>query len=319
MILAPRFAPTAIRASELSRCARMAALRGLGAEHEEPDEITQRFFARGHLFGEYVARQLEAKYGKAEIEREVAIPWPLGEGHADVYVRSAKLLVEVKSTVTPTTSSPMFDMAVEQLRIYLHFHPEAERGALYLVNPSNLAGEDVFEVRLTVADRARIDADVALVRAALEGGQLPQRVCSRPGQARGRLCSFAAACFEGWVPPALHEVSAPEALDAAARLAAIKREERDYNAALAALEQGKKEAQAELGEYLPEGESVVGPWQVRRTLVQRAPVFSLKAAAAAGFPVQTLDEFMRPGAAYETFRVERAETPGEIDYGEAPF
>jgi CRISPR/Cas system-associated exonuclease Cas4 (RecB family) len=211
------FAPTAVRASEMARCPRMAALRGLGTEQQEYDEQTRRYFARGHLYTEYVVRQLRVKHGAENVEREVEIHWPLGVGHADAYVKPSKLLCEIKSTVTPTTSSPMFDMAVQQLRIYLRFHPEAERGALYLINPSDLRGEDVFEVKLTDEDVTAIDEAVLRVSEALSGGELPDRVCRKPGEGRAHLCPFIEPCFQGWEPPPANQVSDADAVDAASR------------------------------------------------------------------------------------------------------
>lgn len=315
-----KFAPTALRSSELARCARMAALRGRGAAQAEHDEQTLRYFARGHLYTDYVCRQLEAKHGKENVQREVEIKWPLGVGHADAYLPAEKLLVEIKSTATPSTSSPMFEMAVNQLRVYLRFHPDAEQGALYLINPSDLSGEDVFAVRLTDEDIARIDLAVAKVQAALDGVDLPERVCSKPGQARGRLCSFAEACFENWTPPEPNEVADPEAVDAAARLAAINTAQRPLKDQLAYLEGDKKAAQAELAALVEVGETVAGPWKITRTHVARQPTFSMKAAAAAGFPVDALAEFMRPGAEYDTWKVAPAAEAGGIDFGEeAPF
>lgn len=303
----------------MARCIRMAALRGQGAEQQEYDAQTRRYFARGHLYTDYVCRQLEAKYGRENVQREVEIPWPLGVGHADAYLPNEKLLVEIKSTVAPSTSSPMFEMAVNQLRFYLHFHPEAERGALYLVNPSDLSGEDVFEVGLTDEDREAIDLAVAQVEHALDTDNLPERVCSRPSQGRGRLCPFVEACFAGWEAPEPGEVVDPDAADAASRLAAIKTAERPLKEQLAALEEGKKQAQADLAEYVEPGEAVVGPWIVKRTHVTRSPSFNVKAFAAAGHSLEPLAEFFKPGAEYDTWKVERAQTAGELDYGDVPW
>jgi len=316
------FAPTALRASELARCARMAAGRGIGWAHEEYDEQTRRYFARGHLYTEYVARQLRAKHGSTNVLTEVEIDWPLGTGHGDIYVVPDKLLVEVKSTVTPTTSSPMFEMAVEQLRIYLRFHPDAEHGALYLINPSDLSREDVFRVELTDEDVARIDNAVGSVSHAISLGDtehLPARVCSKPSQARGRLCPFAEACFEGWVEPEPEGVTDADALSVVSELAAIKQEESVHRRALSALEEGRKDAQARLGEYVPVGDSVVGPYAVKRIHKTRAPKFSEKAAKAAGFPIETLAEFMVGGSEWDEYRLSSADEAGDIDFGEAPF
>lgn len=298
----------------------MAALRGRGAEQQEYDEQTRRYFARGHLYTDYVCRQLEAKHGKENVQREVEIPWPLGVGHADAYLPNEKLLVEIKSTVSPSTSSPMFEMAVAQLRIYLHFHPEAERGALYLVNPSDLSGEDVFTVNLTDEDREAIDQAVFQVQASLEGGDLPERVCAKPGQGRGRLCPFVDACFEGWEPPEPHTEVDPDIADAAGRLAALKTAERPLKEQLAAIEEGKKQAQADLSGCVEVGETLAGPWLIKRTHVQRSPTLNLKALQAAGYSLEPLAEFMKPGAEYDTWKVERAEEAGELDFGdEAPW
>jgi hypothetical protein len=314
------FAPTAVRASEMARCPRMAALRGLGTEQQEYDEQTRRYFARGHLYTEYVVRQLRVKHGAENVEREVEIHWPLGVGHADAYVKPSKLLCEIKSTVTPTTSSPMFDMAVQQLRIYLRFHPEAERGALYLINPSDLRGEDVFEVKLTDEDVTAIDEAVLRVSEALSGGELPDRVCRKPGEGRAHLCPFIEPCFQGWEPPPANQVSDADAVDAASRLALVKAEERQHREALKAYESARKQIEGELVDVTAPGDNVLGPWLVKRTHVERSPVFSEKAARAAGFPVEALAEFMRPGAVYETFRIEPAREAGSVDYGEdVPF
>lgn len=314
------FAPTAVRASEIARCQRMASLRALGHEALEPDEQTLRYFARGHLYTEYVARQLAAKHGPDAIEREIEITHPLGIGHADIYIKPAELLVEVKSTVTPTTSSPMFDMAVEQLRIYLHYHPTAQEGALYLINPSDLTREDVFTVRLTDDDRQRIDDAMLEVMAGASGGPLPPRVCAKPTQARGRMCPFAEACFEHWEAPDTPAVTDRDALLVVAELAAIKANETEHRKALAALEQERKDAQSRLGELVPVGDSIVGPYAVKRIHKTRQPSFSAKAYEAAGHSLEPLAEFFRGGSEWDEYRIGEAHANGTVDFGEeAPW
>lgn len=299
----------------------MAALRPRHGGEEEHDEKTLRYFARGHMFEEYVAAQLAEKHGSEVVERNVEIPWPLGIGHGDIGLAiEDPLLIEVKSTVTPSLSSPMIDMAVAQLKIYLRFSEVFKRGALYLINPSSLAGEDVIAVGLSYEDEAIIDGWVESVRLALEGGDLPERVCRKPGDGRGRLCPFIAPCFEGWEEPAPGRSADPEVLRLVEMFAALKREEKPHKEALANLEQQRKELQAELAEYFDFGDSIVGPWEVKRVHVQRSPSFKEKLARAAGFPMQTLEEFFVPGAEYDTWQVFRADEPGEIDYGDdVPF
>jgi hypothetical protein len=138
---APRFDPADVRLSELARCARQAAYRGLGATPAERDRKVENWFERGHLYEDYVHKQLVKQYGADDVERERPIPWPHGVGHADFFIRSRKWLVEVKTTTTPFTSKPLFEQAVQQLRCYLHFDPEAETGALYLIDPNDLLAE----------------------------------------------------------------------------------------------------------------------------------------------------------------------------------
>lgn len=290
----------------------------LPADH---DEQTLRYFARGHLYTEYVARQLEAKHGKENVHREVEIHHPLGVGHADIYLPNDRLLLEVKSTATPTTSSPMFDMAVAQLRFYLRFHPEAEQGALYLINPSDLSREDVFTVKLTDEDIVEIDMTVLDIVSALERQDPPARVCAKPSQARSRMCPFADTCFHGWEPPPTNESDDPALVELVTAIAQAKAAERVEAARVKELEEARKSLEAQLADLVDVGDTRVGNYMVKRTHIERSPSFSIKAAEAAGFPVQTLEEFMRPGASYDTFRVTQvSESEGaDVDFGEVPF
>lgn len=310
------FAPTAARASELARCPRMCALRMRGETPVEHDEMTRRYFARGHLYSDYVCRQLEAKHGKDNVLREVEVEWPLGTGHADAFVIPDALLVEVKSTVTPTLSSPMFDMAVEQLRIYLRYYDPAEQAALILINPSDLSSEQVFQVGLAEGDVDRIDAVVELIAA----GELPERVCAKPSQAKGRLCDFAVPCFEGWEPDDYAVNESPAVVAAARRLYEAKQKIAAGKGELREAEEEKKAAEGELADLVDVGATATGPWLVTRTHVRRQPTFSVKAALAAGYPAESLERFMQPGAEYDTWRVDKATTPTDIDFGDdAPF
>lgn len=303
----------------------MEVLRGSGTPAPEYDERTRRYFARGHLYGSYVYQQLVAKFGRDDVVRERIVKWPLGEGHMDAYIVSLGMVVETKSTVTPSTSSPMFDMSVEQNKMYQHYTPGSKTGAVYLINPSDLSREDVFTVKLTDEDRERIDAKTAFIRDAINGESddpvhgSEYRPCTSPGQARGRMCPFAETCFADWEAPEPGEVTDPAALDAASRLYAIKEELRVHKAAIDALEEGKKQAEGDLAELLDVGDTVVGPYQVKRTHVVRQPTFSVRAYEAAGLSLEPLAEYFRPGSEYDVFRIAKADSPGDVEYGEAPF
>jgi len=299
----------------------MAAYRALGAEPGALDPQADEYFYRGHVFEELEVRRLQAKYGRENVIRQVEIDWGFGEpGHADGFVIPEQALVEIKSTSTPTFSTPMVDMAIAQSRLYLRFYPDADCVWLLLLDPNRMKPADLIVVRNTPEDVAEIDAALAQLRQALEAGPLPERVCVKPGQARGRFCSFAATCFEGWEPEAPASISDPYAVSLAVDLARVRGEIAALKRQLEPLEDEEKATKAELAQHVEEGESLLGPWVVTLNHVQRSPTFSSKLARAAGFPLETLDEFMRPGADYDTIRIRPAEAAGDVDYGdEAPF
>lgn len=317
-----------IRPSLWARCPTAAVFQGRGELEAELPPETSEWFARGNLFEEYVARQIVAKHGRENVERQVVIPIEgIGEGHADAYIRPAKTLVEVKSTVAPYPNSDIFGHGVRQLRIYTAHHDEAEQGALYMVNPNTLKPADVYTVKLTEEDRGQIADEREYIVRGAAGGELDlephgsdYRPCVKPSQARGRMCPFARACFgDDWQPPEPTEIPDPHVLDLVSRLAALKDEKRVHAAAAKALEEGEKEIQAELAELVDEGESQVGPFRVRRTHVVMRPKFSERAFVAAGHSLEPLAEFFAGGSEHDRWAITR-EGNGEIDYGEeAPF
>lgn len=317
---------TGIRPSLWARCPTAAVFQGRGEIESDPDPAVLEFFARGHLFEEYVVRQIVAKHGKENVERQVEIDIPgIGTGHADAYIKPIKTLVEIKSTVAPYPSSDTFTYAVRQLRIYLAFRPEAERGALYMLNPNTLKPADVYTVKLTDEDLMAIDDEAGYVEDNVKSANLGSldehgegyRPCTRPSQARGRMCPFSHVCFNGYEAPEPTGIPDPHVLDLVSRLAAVKDEKRIHAAAARALEEGEKEIQAELADLLDEGDSQVGPFLVRRTHISRQPTFQLKAYEAAGLPVEPLAEFFRVSE-YDRWTITR-DGDGDIDYGEAPF
>ncbi len=318
---------TGIRPSLWARCVTAAVFQGRGEpEAEHPPEAAEYFF-RGHVFEEIVMRQIEAKHGRENVQRQVVIPIPgIGEGHADGYLIPDKALIEVKSTVAAYPNSDTFTFGVEQLKRYLTYHGEAEKGYLYMVDPSRMKPADVYTVILTDEDREQIEAERQYIADStrspdyvLSPHGYDSRPCTRPSQARSRMCPFAAVCFADWEPDPAVEVTSPDALDAAARLHAIKTEKAQLAAQTRALEEGEKAAQAELAEHVEPGEAVIGPFHVKRTHVQMQPKFSIRAFEAAGHSVDPLAEYFTPGTAYDRWAIGKTERPGDTDYGESPF
>ncbi|MBA2707203.1 MAG: hypothetical protein H0U59_05300 [Gemmatimonadaceae bacterium] len=316
---------TGIRPSLWARCVTAAVFQGRGeAEAPHPPEA-EEYFWRGNVFEEIVMRQIEAKHGKENVERQVEIPIPgIGTGHADGYLKTEKALLEIKSTTSPYPNSDTFAFGVAQLQRYIAYHPEAEKGYLYMVDPNRMRAAEVREVALTEEDFFRIEAErVEIVEQvagnaplALHGSE--RRPCTRPSQARNRFCPFAAVCFDGWEEPVPNIVSDPEAMRLARLVRDIEFEERDHKAALKVTEPLKRDAKAALSEYCPEkGESVVGPFLVKTWTVSGTVKVSDRALRAAGidpapFSTRNPDQIR--------VQVSESEEHGDIDFGDdTPF
>lgn len=295
------------RLSELSRCPRMVAYRALGAVAEEPTDEQRRYLSRGQLFGVYVAEQYAAKYGKANVLREVEIEWPLddpiGVGHADVLVVPERLIVEVFSTVTVGGAS--VKPKIEQARQYVRFSPDADLGAVHVVNPADLSRERAFPVILTDEDTARIDQKVLDVRAAIAGGPLPDRVCQKPGEAIGRFCPFAETCFEDWEEPPLIELG-PEHADLARAAYDVDRACKASTAA-ERLHKGERANLLELlADRVPAGQDVVcGQVKLRRSEVAGRTTYDVGLAIEAGVvDGEALEPFKTVGRGHDRWRLD---------------
>lgn len=321
---------TGIRPSLWARCVTAAVYQGRGETEAEHEPEVAEYLFRGQVFEEIVVRQIIAKHGADNVERQVVIPIPgIGHGHADAYIRSEKALIEVKSTVAAHPNSDIFQHGVNQLRLYIAHHPEAERGYLYMLNPNRMTPADIYTVNVNTLDLADIEQERAYIELATSDRTTglakhgdPWRPCTRPSQARGRMCPFAHVCFADWEPDPEQQITSPAALEAAATLKAIQDEKRQHAQAIKALEEGEKQAQAELAEHVEPGEAIVGPYAVRRTHVVRQSTFQPKAYEAAGFSLEPLAEFMKPGSEYDRWTITRCGTAGETEFefgDEAPW
>lgn len=315
------FPQTEVRLSEVARgCPRMSVYRALGEQPAEPTSEQREWFARGNLFEHYVVSQLIAKHGADNVHRNWKVIHPLGVGHADALIGPERLLVEVKSTVSPAPSSTVFENAVRQLKLYLHYSTEvADSGALYMINPGTLKPADVYEVRLTDDDHEEIAEQMTALARAIADRELPDRVCARPSHAIGRFCPFAATCFAGWEeePDAL--LDDPDALSAVSELAQVKASLRAAKASVKALEQAKDDAQQAVEQFVQTGTTTVGPFSVKRWEVAGRKQFSIPAAIAAGFTHEDLAPFITESAGHTRVEVSVAGEAGDVDFGEVPF
>ena len=272
-----------VRLSELARCPRMCAMRACGCEPQEVASEWQRYFSRGLLFEHYVAEQYAALDGRDNIIRQLVIRWPLGEGHADLYRKERRELIEVKSTTVP--DGVIFDTAVRQVRLYKHFYTPAKRAGVYLVNPSNLRREDFITVKLGPSDVDEIETLVAQVKQAIDtnGEELPACSMGNPGQCRNIGCPFTAQAWEGWQPETV-TIDAEEAAALAQSLYELKRDARKHKAEAEELEKGYKQVQSRLAEIgvEPGTDYTFGPFKLRRIVTAESESFSLSKAVKTG-------------------------------------
>lgn len=307
--------------SVLNACPRKAVYEATDAPAREPSDREQRIRWRGKRIGEDYADLLAAKYGEHAVERERKVVWPLGVGHEDAFLKATKTVVEVLSSAH--ASEQMVHGKLLQLTGYIEHDPAAENGVLVIVSPTDFSEERIVVNPNTTAYKALVEEmldRVAEVLAWRDTGELPVRVCAKPSEAKGRFCLHADHCFgEDWQPPPLEQVAADETtVLAVTEYDRLKRAETDARNTLKAAEDARKEQQAVLEALeLPAGRDVqVGAFKVRRTFTERAPSFDWKKAELAGvFDPELFGEYMRPGAAYSTFRVERVDHAGD-EYGD---
>lgn len=271
------------RLSELARCPRQCALRACGCEPEPIDPEWERFFARGQLFEEYVARQYAALHGRDEIIRQLVVRWPLGHGHADMYIKPRREIVEVKSSTVP--DGAIFDIAVKQVKMYRYFFTPAKRAGVYLVNPSSLRREDFIPVKVTPSDVDEIEALVAMVQTAIDtdGEELPPCAAENPAQCRRLGCAFTSKAWEGWQRP-VETINDEQATQLARSLYELKRDTRKFKAEAAEREQGYKNVQTQLAEIgIEPGKNYhLGPYKLRRIVTAESESFSLAKARKTG-------------------------------------
>lgn len=317
---------TGVRLSELAKCPRMCSLRAIGAEPEEIAPEWQRYFTRGHLFEQYVYEQYAAEHGRENVRRQIIVDWPLGQGHADMYVRPRRELIEVKSTTAP--DGAIFDSAVKQVRFYKHFYQPAKRAGVYLVNPSDLRREDFIPIKVTPSDVDEIVALVRMVETAIEtdGEELPACSAENPAQCKRLGCPFTAQAWEGWEPPTETLVGD----EASALVIALEELKRDYRKFSAEADERKKgyalvqEQLAALG-VQPGKDYLVAGRKLRRIVAAESESFSLAKARTAGGWTADDDErfspFLKPRAGSERWSIDRvsdAAVASAEDFGEEP-
>jgi hypothetical protein len=202
---------------------------------------------------------------EADVVAELRVQWEMGVGHADLYIRETDTVVEVLSSQNPT--GDMVHSKLVQARGYARAL-DASNIALIVVDPSTLEEERVIVTSRSAqwdALAAECDERVTQVLGWRDSGQLPGRVCGKPGDAWGHFCTFAEHCFDGYVPATAEAIDSEDAQLLAIRLANVKAKRREIGATDRTLEEEQKEIQAKLDPLVPAGEWQVGGYRVKRS------------------------------------------------------
>ena len=279
---------------------------------------------RGLLWEFHALKELKELYPDSVIVEQAHVSWAHGIIHADFYVEQERLLVEHKSR----TVVKVHDADILQVAGAVHFHPEAERGEVWVTHPVNPRNNLRVPVALTDELRERIVAIEKLI--SRRHVQQPPRICSHPSDARKHFCRLSAPCFADWTAPDANELD-----EAGQRLAhelySIRRRLKVTTPFFRVeLQERRDEIQEELRGRLeengadyaipfPNGSSI----RVRLTTSEPKVTYDIPTAIKVGaIPKATLEPFTETGKARETWTVDGTDDvpPFAPDYGpDIPF
>lgn len=315
---------TGIRWSSVRVCPRMAVAPLAGADHRDSSDRERRILFRGSRLGRDYGDWLEAAH-PGDLRREVEVTWQHGTGHIDLYLVSKRLAIEVLSS--RYASDAVVREKMRQLVGYMEFAPGlVDRGALVVLDPGDFS-EDVYPISRSSATYAELAVEaherIAAVTGYVERGELPARECAKPNDAIGRFCRCSRWCFEDappeWTPAEYAQATEPRLAELAAERAELNDREKAAKAAAAAIEQQRKDVDAEIVALVTAGhgagkrEVQAGRYLVAVSHTKRAATVDLRKAEAAGYPVQSLDPYLRHGAEFDTVRVSVLDEPAGAD------
>jgi hypothetical protein len=228
-------------------------------------------------------------------------------------VKATKTAIEVLSSANATDA--MIHSKLLQVVGYTENDPEVDNCALVILNPSDFTEDNYLVSKDTDAYRelaAEVHERIAQVLAWRDTGELPARVCSKPSDAWGHFCLHADHCFEGWVKPELIPNEDPLVHELSIGLYRAKQDEHAAKERVTEAEEKRKAIQAQLADHLDEGEHEVGSLTIKRSVVNRKPSLDLKKALLAGaVDPDAIEPYMKPGATYSNWYVDR--------HGDAPL
>jgi hypothetical protein len=346
-----------LRASSVRDCARKAILEATGEPERDWTRAEKGTLWRGRRIGQDFCIFFAAEHGlsiwaasgdhdwipkdmrassidTAGVLAEKPVRWEFGVGHQDFFVVSTGTVVEVLSSAT--ASAAMVDSKVLQNVLYQEHDPDANNGAVIVIDPSTMLDTDRVVITpgtktytsLVAEMTARIDS----VRAYRDTGTLPDRVCGKPSDARGHWCRHPKRCFEGWEAPAPAAVfDDDEAREYAAAYYRAKQDETAAKQTYDSLVTYRKEVEEHVAAMFDTaglaGQKVKarsGPLELAQIVVGDHQELSLKKARLAGVWTDAHDElfqdFLAMRGGHTRYQVDRVSDEPVEDFGaEAPW
>lgn len=309
--------------SGMARCARLAAYAALNTDRDPDPFDLSEYYRRGEVFERLRLAEYDQAY-PGRVQRQRSVHWQAAgrefEGRIDGFLEDDGIVIEVVSTVSP--SQEMVGHKVAQNIVYQVLEPEARGGLVDVIDPSRLVPVQSIPVHVTDEARDDVHHKIAMVEHALltEGRDMPERACAKPGEARGRLCPFAATCFAGVEAPR-REWTDPDDAMAFQRVRAAK-QELDAAKAVAAEKDAAYKTLLD-GLELDEGRNVAGNVEINRTRVKARETFQWALAKRAGAITSQVEEVLRPfvkvGEPSHRYTVAVTDAPAAIDFGDEPF
>lgn len=272
-----------VRLSQLAKCRRQAAYGALDTVPDETPYDPTEYWFRGKVYEAVAAERARAEFGaafegKPNIERQIVVPWPLGEGHADILVRSERKLIEVKSS-TDDSDIPLND-GITQAQLYLHYSERADTAEVWYFDPKS---GSFIPLRIPVEPLSDEQANiwVAELLNAQQGGALPGRVCSHPREGAHHLCPFVATCFADYAEP-VEKLDDRELAALAASWQELKTAEKRHADTAADFHEQRREVEDDLRKRLPLGKSEVPGFAINRIEVGESYSLPLRKAISSG-------------------------------------
>jgi hypothetical protein len=281
---------TGARASEASRCPRMAAYTEQGVIPAPAGSHLDGLWERGHDLEDVYFRKLAEEYS-GPIIRQHEVPW--GDGwvaHVDgLLPDDDRRHVEVKSTTSPDTlpgcnveiSGVKSKSSVIQVAFGTVFDAEGGTAEVATISPVDYKRRR-FPVTITPDIEGAVREIADRVIHAARTGELPPRPCRTPADGIARFCPHIQTCFTGWEPD--------DPIELGEEVATLAESLLDVTGQLRVASDREKELKAEQSELrdrlrgwiAPDKTYHVAGIELRVTSVKGRETLSLKDALAAG-------------------------------------